>query len=45
MRKSTEKNRLKRMYRDARQLFLNGLVTNAGYESVKKQLDSAMKKL
>lgn len=45
MKKTTEKNRLKRMMRDARQLYLNGLVSTNGFESMKKQLESAMKKL
>ena len=45
MKKSTERNRLKRMERDAKQLFLNGLVTNSGLDTINKQIKSAMNKL
>jgi len=45
MRKSTEKNRLKRMGRDAKQLFLHGLITSSGLDSINKQITMAMKKL
>jgi hypothetical protein len=45
MKKSTEKNRLKRMARDARLLFINGLITSSGLDSINKQISAAMKKI
>jgi len=45
MRKSTERNRLKRMQRDARLLFMHGLITSSGLESINKQCKAAYNKL
>ncbi len=45
MRKSTEKNRLKRMGRDARMLFMHGLISASGLDSINKQITAAMRKL
>ena len=45
MRKSTERNRLKRMQKDARLLFMHGLITSAGLDSINKQVKAAHNKL
>jgi len=45
MRKSTERNRLKRMERDARLLFMHGLITASGLDSINKQCKAAHNKL
>lgn len=45
MKKSTERNRLHRMMRDSKQLFLHGLITSSGLDSINKQIIAALKKL
>lgn len=45
MRKSTERNRLKRMTKDARLLFMHGLITSSGLDSINKQVKAAFNKL
>jgi len=45
MKKSTERNRLKRMSHDAKRLFMAGLITSGGLDSINKQITMAMKKL
>ena len=45
MRKSTERNRLMRMEKDARLLFMHGLITSNGLDSINKQVKAAFNKL
>ena len=45
MKKSTEKRRISRMTRDARQMFMHGLITSSGLDSINKILMNAHKKL
>ena len=45
MRKTTERNRLKRMEKDARMLFMHGLITSSGLDSITKQCKAAFNKL
>jgi len=45
MKKSTERNRCKRMSHDAKRLFMAGLITSSGMDSIEKQIKMAMKKI
>ena len=45
MKKSTERARLKRIEKDARRLFLHGLITSNGLDAINKQVKAAHNKL
>ncbi|MEK9806179.1 MAG: hypothetical protein VW551_07790 [Euryarchaeota archaeon] len=45
MKKSTERRRIAGMKKDARRLFMNGLISSGSLDSMTKALTSAEKKL
>lgn len=45
MKKSTERKRIKRMEKDARRLFLHGLISSAALDKMNSSLKAAEKKL